>query len=89
VVFEALATGAPVITADTEAVRELLTDGESAVLVSPESPGALGEAIERLAADETLRTRIAARGQEVFRAQASRRVLGERWRELLDQTLRQ
>ena len=41
VVFEALATGAPVITADTDAARELLTDGDSAVLVEPESPTAL------------------------------------------------
>jgi len=89
VVFEALATGAPVITADTEAVRELLTDGESALLVPPENPAALGAAIERLAEDEALRRRIAARGQEEFRARASRTVLGERWRELLGQTLRE
>ena len=87
VVFEALATGAPVITADTEAVRELLTDGDSAVLVEPESPAALAAAIDLLATDEPRRRRIAARGQEVFRARANRGVLGERWRELLRQTL--
>ena len=87
VVFEALATGAPVITADTDAARELLTDGESAVLVPPEDPAALAEAIGRLAADEPLRTRIATRGREVFRERASRGVLGERWRELLRQAL--
>lgn len=89
VVFEALATGAPVITADTAAVRELLADGDSAVLVPPESPAALAQAIERLAADEPLRRRIAARGRDVFRDRASRPVLGDRWRELLRQTLGQ
>jgi Glycosyl transferases group 1 len=89
VVFEALATGAPVITADTDAARELLDDGTSALLVPPESPPALAAAIERLATDEPLRTRLAARGHDVFRARASRVVLGERWRELLRQTLRQ
>jgi glycosyltransferase involved in cell wall biosynthesis len=89
VVFEALATGAPVITADTDAARELLADGESAVLVPPESPAALADAIGRLAADEALRTVVAARGREVFRERASRRVLGERWRGLLGQTLRE
>jgi hypothetical protein len=89
VIFEALATGAPLITADTDAVRELLVDGESAVLVPPESPGAVAEAIDRLAADEALRTRLAARGQEVFRERASRAVLGVRWRELLGETLGQ
>ena len=87
VVFEALATGAPVITADTEAARELLADGDSALLVEPESPAALAKAIDVLAADEPLRRRIAARGREVFVQRASRGVLGERWRELLRQTL--
>jgi glycosyltransferase involved in cell wall biosynthesis len=87
VVFEALATGAPVITADTEAARELLTDGESAALVEPGSPARLAEAIDRLAGDEPLRRRIAARGREVFRERASRRVLGARWLALLGQAL--
>jgi glycosyltransferase involved in cell wall biosynthesis len=87
VVFEALATGAPVITADTEAARELLSDGESAVLVEPESPARLADAIDRLAHDEPLRRRIAARGREVFRERASRSVLGERWLALLGQAL--
>jgi glycosyltransferase involved in cell wall biosynthesis len=87
VVFEALATGAPVITADTEAARELLTGGDSAVLIEPESPTALAEAIDLLARDEPLRRRIAARGREVFRARASRAVLGERWLALLREAL--
>jgi glycosyltransferase involved in cell wall biosynthesis len=87
VVFEALATGAPVITADTEAARELLTDGDSALLVEPASPAALAQAIDLLAGDEALRRRIAAQGREVFGRRASRVVLGGRWRELLGQTL--
>jgi glycosyltransferase involved in cell wall biosynthesis len=87
VVFEALATGAPVITANTDAARELLTDGESALLIPPESPAALARAIEQLAGDEELRKRVAARGREAFRERASRAVLGERWRELLGQAL--
>lgn len=78
VVFEALATGAPVITADTAAARELL-DAESAVLVPPADAYALADALQRLAGDETLRTAIAARGREVYEARASRRVLGRRW----------
>src|SRR5205807_1765209 len=48
IVFDALATGAPVITADTEAARELLLDGESALLIPPNDPGALAAAIRRL-----------------------------------------
>jgi hypothetical protein len=87
VLFEALATGAPVITAGTDATRELLRDGESALLVPPANPAALAEAMRRLAGDEPLRRRIAARGREVFVACASRRVLGARWRMLLESVL--
>jgi glycosyltransferase involved in cell wall biosynthesis len=87
VVFEALATGAPVITADTDAARELLTDGESALLVRPNDPAALAHALRQLARDEALRGRIAARGHEVYVERASRRVLGERWRSLLESVL--
>jgi glycosyltransferase involved in cell wall biosynthesis len=88
VVFEALATGAPLVTADTGAARELLTDGESALLVPPGDPVALAAALRRLAGDETLRARIAARGREEFAARASRRVLGEQWRSLLESVVR-
>ena len=87
VVFEALATGAPVITAGTEAARELLTDGESALLVTPADPEALAAALRRLAEDQALRTRIAACGRALFTARASQLVRGERWRALLESVL--
>jgi glycosyltransferase involved in cell wall biosynthesis len=78
-VFDALATGAPVVTAATAATEELLTDGDSALLVPPNDASALAEAIARLAGDDALRARIAARGREVFVERASRQVLGRRW----------
>jgi glycosyltransferase involved in cell wall biosynthesis len=81
--FEALATGAPLITADTPAARELLDDGTSALLVPPGDPGHLAAALKRLAADESLRSAIAAQGNRVYAARASRVVLGARWREAL------
>jgi glycosyltransferase involved in cell wall biosynthesis len=84
IVFDALATGAPVITADTEATRELLTDGASAVLVPPNDPPALAAAITKLGGEEGVRRRLAEEGRAVFEARASRRVLGARWRELLN-----
>lgn len=83
VVFDALASGVPVITADTDAARELLVDGESALLVPPGDPAATAAAITRLGEDETLRRQIAENGAAVFAARASRPVLGARWRELL------
>jgi hypothetical protein len=83
-IFEALATGAPLITADTDAARELLRAEESALLVPPDEPAALAAAIDRLATDDELRLGIAQSGRHVFRARAARAVLGARWRELLE-----
>jgi hypothetical protein len=82
-VFEALATGAPVITGDTPATRELLDDGESALLVPPGDADALANALRRLSADAELRTAVAARGHRVYVERASRRVLGQEWRSAL------
>jgi len=83
-VFQALACGAPVVTADTPAARELLTDGESALLVAPGDPAALAAAIRRLAADRALAEAIAAGGEAVFRRNASEEILAARWRGLLE-----
>jgi glycosyltransferase involved in cell wall biosynthesis len=82
-VFHALACGAPVVTADTPAARELLVDGESALLVPPGDPEALATAVRRLRDDRELAARIAAGGAEAYRSKASEAVLGRRWRDLI------
>ncbi len=86
-VFEALACSVPVVTADTPAARELLTDGEDCLLVPRGDPEALAEAVQRLADDQTLGARLAAAGRATYEAQASEKVLGARWRELLEGVL--
>jgi glycosyltransferase involved in cell wall biosynthesis len=73
-----------VITADTAAARELLEDGVSALLVPPGDAAALARALQRLRADDALRTAVAAQGRHVYTEHASRRVLGRRWREALE-----
>jgi glycosyltransferase involved in cell wall biosynthesis len=83
-VFQALACGAPVITADTPAARELLADGESALLVPPGDARALADAIRRLAQDPELARRIADGGHAAYRAHASEAILGAQWRALLE-----
>jgi glycosyltransferase involved in cell wall biosynthesis len=85
--FQALACGVPLVTADTPAARELLVDGESALLVPPGDPAALAAALRQLAADPDLSVRIAARGRAVYEASASEAVLGARWRSLLERLL--
>jgi glycosyltransferase involved in cell wall biosynthesis len=85
--FQALATGTPLITADTPAARELLVDGESALLVAPGDSGALAEAIRRLADDTELAERIGAAGRATYERSASETVLGQRWREIIERLL--
>ena len=83
-VFQALACGAPAVTADTRGARELLADGVSALLVPPGDAEALAAAVRRLADDGALAERLAARGHTVYTEQASEDVLGRRWRGLLE-----
>ena len=85
--FQALACGTPLITSDTPAARELLRDGENAVLVPAGDSAALAAAIERLASDPDFARQIAGQGQETYRARASEEVLGRRWRELIEALL--
>jgi glycosyltransferase involved in cell wall biosynthesis len=82
--FQALACGAPLITADTPAARELLVDGESALLVPAGDPHALAEAVRRLAIDAQLASRIAGGGRAAYERAASEPVLGARWRSLIE-----
>jgi glycosyltransferase involved in cell wall biosynthesis len=87
-VFQALACGTPVVTADTPAARELLADPASALLVPPGDAESLAAAVTRLAQDRSLARRVADGGQAAYRARASERVLGERWRGLIESLVR-
>ncbi|HWJ44238.1 MAG TPA: glycosyltransferase [Gaiellaceae bacterium] len=85
--FQALACGTPLITADTPAARELLRDGESALLVPPGDPAALAAAVRRLAGDHELAERIGASGRNAYERDAGEAVLGRRWRALIEELL--
>ncbi len=85
--FQALACGAPLVTADAPAARELLADGESALLVPPGNPEALATAVRRLATDQELARRIAAGGRATYEQHAGEAVLGPRWLELIQRAI--
>jgi glycosyltransferase involved in cell wall biosynthesis len=85
--FQALACGVPLVTADTPAARELLTDGETALLVPPGDPEALADALQRLSSQPDLAQRLADGGHAVYREQASEDVLGARWRAVIESRL--
>ena len=65
-VWQAMAAGRPVVTADTPGVREVLEDGVSALLVPAGDAGALAGALVRLGSDPALRARIGAAGHAVY-----------------------
>jgi glycosyltransferase involved in cell wall biosynthesis len=85
--FQALACGTPLVTADTPAARELLTDGDDALLIPAGDPGALATELRRLAMDDSLRSRLAAAGRVTYERRAGEAVLGAQWRALVERLL--
>jgi glycosyltransferase involved in cell wall biosynthesis len=75
-VYDALAMGRPVVTADTPAARELLTDGRDALLVPPGDPGALAEALAALADDPARRAALGAAGHATYLARCTPAAIG-------------
>ena len=57
-IFDYMAAGRAIVAPDQPNIREVLRDGETAVLFSPDEPGAMWRAISRLADDAALRQRI-------------------------------
>lgn len=85
--FQTLACGTPLVTADTPAARELLTDDRDALLVAAGDPVALAQAVRRLAGDATLRERVGVAGRETYEAKASEATLGARWRSVVERAI--
>jgi glycosyltransferase involved in cell wall biosynthesis len=86
--LEAAACGRALIASDVSGCRELAEHGVNALVVPPDDPAALAEAIERLALDPTLRRTLAARSRErVVAAGMGIEAIGDRmvsiYRELL------
>jgi len=86
-VFQALACGTPVVTADTPAARELLVDGESALLVPAGDPAALAATLRRLAGDPALAEHLSGGGLLTYQQRASEEVLAPRWRAVVERAV--
>jgi glycosyltransferase involved in cell wall biosynthesis len=66
--FEAMASGRPIVASDLPSIREILTHEKNALLVPPGDARALARAIDRLATDVELSRALARRAREDVRA---------------------
>ena len=81
VLLEAMGRGLPVIATDVVGVSELVRDGENGILIRPDDPAALAEAIGRLRRDPELADRLAREGRRTFERERAPELAS---RELLD-----
>ncbi|MHC4339183.1 MAG: glycosyltransferase family 4 protein [Planctomycetota bacterium] len=77
VYLEAFRAGIPVIAGEKGGVVDIVSPGESGLLVPPGDPTALAEAILTLSADGELRARLAAGGRRVLAERTPDRLLAE------------
>jgi glycosyltransferase involved in cell wall biosynthesis len=69
VLAEAMASGAPVVTTAISGIPEIVRDGVNGLLVAPDDPEAVADAVLRLRADPGLAQRISREAQRTVRAE--------------------
>ena len=84
---EALSVGTPVVSTAVGGVPEVVRDGENGLLVPPNDPGALAEALRRVLEDDELRAALA-RGAQPSVAAIGRDVIYERLERILVEAAR-
>ncbi len=76
---EAMASGTPVVASRIGAIPEVVEDGVTGLLATPDDPADLADKLERLLSDEPLRARMAAAGPVRMRERFS-------WQRAADET---
>jgi glycosyltransferase involved in cell wall biosynthesis len=75
--LEAAACGRPLVATDVPGCREIARPNVNALLVAPEDPAALADAIAQLADNADLRQRFGAAGRQVVEAEFSSTKIGD------------
>jgi glycosyltransferase involved in cell wall biosynthesis len=78
VLVEAMAAGLPVVSTTVSGIPELIVDGHTGLLVPPDDPPALADALLRLAKDPAERDRLGAAGRAFVAERFDGDVLAER-----------
>lgn len=68
VLLEAMAAGAPIVASDIPGYRDVVSDGVQGLLVEPQKPAAIADAVCRLLANPELRASMRRAGQEKAQA---------------------
>lgn len=88
VIMEAMATGVPVVATDVGGVGELITDGETGLLVEPGTPEALARGMARLMDMESdIYRSLAAQAYNLIDARFSLTETAGKWRDLISHTV--
>jgi glycosyltransferase involved in cell wall biosynthesis len=88
VLLEAAACGRPMVASDVPGCREIARANVNALLVPPDDPVALADAIARLAKDADLRRRFGAAGRHLVETEFSAERIGREICALYDRLLR-
>jgi glycosyltransferase involved in cell wall biosynthesis len=86
--LEAMAAAVPVVATRVGGVPELLRDGENGLLVEPDRVEELARALDRLAADEELRVRLAREGACTVRERFSTEAMADATVAVYEEALR-
>ncbi len=89
VLVEAMACGLPVVTTAISGIPELVSDGATGLLVPPDSPAAIAEALECVHHDPALARRVGEAAASLIRAQFDGDVLALQLAALFREALRQ
>lgn len=77
-ILEAMATGRPIVTADTPGCRDTVLEGENGFVVQPRDPAALAAAMRRFIEDPTLAKRMGLRSLDIARERFDARAISHR-----------
>ncbi|MGC8624008.1 MAG: glycosyltransferase [Phycisphaerae bacterium] len=86
-IIEAMACGTPVVVCRSAAIQEIVTDRQTALLVAPESPGSMAEAIVTLLQDKALAGNIRVQAQKLVADRYRAQQMVEKYQQVLDQAL--
>jgi glycosyltransferase involved in cell wall biosynthesis/GT2 family glycosyltransferase len=86
-ILEAMSLGKALIATTVGGAREVLVEGENALLVRPDAPDALAAAIRRFIEDPALVSKLGAKARETYEMNFTMERFGKEFRELIDEAI--